>query len=230
MADDVKRESFEEFKRSFSYGTRSDLGFKFLSILPDHEAAKFFQDLLWKLGDSFDDGSLDRIVDHVYEWQVRAYAAPGKWEYAEGPFTPLRKPLAESRLALLTTSGHFVKGGDPQPFGTENMTQDEATDRIMDFIRSEPALSAIPVRTPAKELRVRHGGYDIRASQIDPNVVLPLEILLELESQGRIGKLTQDAYSFVGACSQKRLLNKTGPQWVKLFQEQQIDTVLLVPV
>jgi hypothetical protein len=34
----------------------------------------------------------------------------------------------------------------------------------------------------------------------------------------------------VGACSQKRLLNQTGPQWIEIFKEQQIDAALLVPV
>lgn len=230
MSDGTQQESFEEFKKSFAYGSRSDLGFKFLSRLSDQEAGRFFQDLLWKLGDSFDDGHLDRILAHVYEWQVRAYAAPGEWAYEDGPFTPLEKPLSESRLALMASSGHFVQGHDPEPFGVKNMTQEEATDRIMGFIRSEPVLSAIPASTPNEELRVRHGGYDIRGAQADPNVVFPREILRQLVREGRIGEFCPETYSFVGACSQRRLLKVTGPQWVKLLQEQEIDAALLVPV
>ena len=45
-------ETFESFKNSFSYGSRTDLNFKFLKTLSDEEAADFFQELLWKLGDS----------------------------------------------------------------------------------------------------------------------------------------------------------------------------------
>ena len=230
MSDESSQESFEEFRSSFSYGSRTDLNFKFLAGLSDEDAARFFQSLLWKLGDALDDGLFDPLAEHIYEWQVRAYAREGQWQYAEGPFTALQKPLSECRLVLMSTSGHFVEGDDPQPFGVENMNQAEATERILDFIRSEPTLSSIRVDTPKEKLRVRHGGYDIRGAQADPNVVFPYELLLDLEREERIGELAPEAYSFVGACSQKRLLNRTGPEWVKLLQEQKVDAALLVPV
>ena len=230
MSDDSQRESFEEFRSSLAYGSRTDLNFKFLAGLSDEDAASFLQELLWKLGDVFDDGQLGRLVQHVYEWQVRAYSGEGEWAYADGPFTPLRKPLSESRLVLLTSSGHFVEGDDPEPFGVKDMTQEEAVGRILEFIQSKPRLSSIVVGTPKEKLRVRHPGYDIRGAQADPNVVFPHEILLELEREGHIGELFREAYSFVGACSQKRLLKESGSEWVGMLQEQQIDAALLVPV
>ncbi len=223
-------ESFEEFKNSFAYGSRTDLNFKFLKALSNEEAAQFFQDLLWKLGDSFDDGQFDRLVEHVRQGQIRAYSGQGKWTYPDGPFTPLRKHLSESRLALLTSSGHFVAGDDPEPFGLKNMTQTDAIDKVSDYLKEVPTLSTIPIDTPPDKLRVRHGGYDIRAAQVDYNVAMPLDRLRELEAEGCIGKVATDAYSFVGACSQMRLLKQAGPQWVELLQQQQIDVALLVPV
>jgi D-proline reductase (dithiol) PrdB len=229
--DDLKDESFEEFKNSFSYGSRTDLNFKFLRSLSNEEAARFFQELLRKLGDSLDDGKFDRIVEHICEWQASGYGGRVRgWTYDEGPFTALRKPISESRLALLTSSGHFVEGDDPQPFGVQNMTQGEAMERIGEFLKTEPTLSSIPKDTPQEKLRMRHGGYDIRGSWADRNVVFPLERLRELEGEGIIGELSPEAYSFVGACSQQRLLKRVGPQWVKLLQQQRIDAVLLVPV
>ena len=45
-----------------------------------------------------------------------------------------------------------------------------------------------------------------------------------------IGALAEDAYSFVGATAQSRLLKQSGPEWVKLFQQKQVDAALLVPV
>ncbi len=230
MSDDAKQESFEAFKNSFAYGSRTDLNFKFLADLSDQEAARFIRGVLWKLGDVIDDGRFDRIVDHVYEWQIKAYAGEGRWTYTEGPFAPLRKPLSESRLALISSSGQFVEGDDPEPFGVKNMTQAEAAERILQFIRSEPTLSAIPVDTPDEKLTARHGGYDVRGARIDPNVVFPHEILLDLEEEGVIGELAPEAYSFVGACSQRRLLKESGPEWVRLLQERDLDAALLVPV
>jgi D-proline reductase (dithiol) PrdB len=230
MNDELANESFQSFKDSFSYGSRTDLNFKFLKAFSDEDAAQFFQGLLWKLGDAFNDGNFDRVVAHVYEEQLRAYDRQSNWAYDKGPFTPLRKSVSESRLALLTSSGHFVAGDDPEPFGVKDMTQVEAVERISEFLRAEPQLSAIPIDTPRAELRVRHGGYDIRGAQADPNVVLPIERLADLGRQGVIGELAPTAYSFVGACAQLRLLNGAGPRWVELLQQQEIDTVLLIPV
>jgi hypothetical protein len=227
--DDAHPESFAAFKNSFYYGSRSDLNFKFLKDLSDEDATHFFQDLLWKMGDSLDDDQFDRLAAHVYEWQVRGYAGEGRQAYADGPFTPLKKPVSASRLALVTSSGHFVAGQDPKPLGVENMTQAEAEARIFDFLKTEPQLSAIPFDTPREQLRVRHGGYDIRGAQADPNVVFPLERLTELRNEGAIGELAPEAYSFVGACAQSRLLKHSGPQWVALLQQQEVDVALLVP-
>ena len=224
--------SFEEFKNSFNYGSRSDLGFKFLKRLGTDEAAAFIQELLLRLGDTIDDGAADRLVQLAYEYQVRAYTGPeGEHSptYADAPFARLNRPLAEARIGLVTSSGHFVEGDDPKPFGVESMNQEEATKRILDFIRAAPQLSTIPTKTPTDRLRVRHGGYDIRGAQKDPNVVFPIDRLRELEAAGEIGGLPERAYSFVGAAAQTRLLKETGPQWVERFKKEQLDAVLLVP-
>lgn len=228
--NDSPQESFEEFKNSFSYGSRTDLNFKFLRNLSSWEAATFFQELLWKLGDSFNDGDLDRIAQHVYEYQIRAYSGEGRYTYKEGPFTPLKKPMSKSRVVLITTSGHFVEGQDPEPFGVANMSQQEAVRRINEFLRAEPQLLAIPIDTPKDKLRVRHPGYDVRAAQVDPNVVFPLERIVELHNEGVIGDLSPEAYSFVGATSQIRLLKHARTQWANMLKQRHINAALLVPV
>lgn len=224
-------ETFSEFKDSFSYGSRNDLAFKFLKRLDAPGAAEFFRALLEKLGESIDDGNADRLIEHAYEWQIDAYAeAETHYRYDDASFTRLGKPLTESRLALLTSSGHFVAGDDPRPFSTVDMTQAEAVARINDFLREPPRLSAIPIDTPSTELRVRHGGYDIRAAEKDPNVVFPLDRLRELVSASVIGELAPNAYSFVGAAAQTPLKKAVAPRWAAELREQGVDAVLLVPV
>lgn len=230
MSNDKQVETLEAFKNSFNYGSRSDLNFKFLRGFSPEEAGQFFQDLLWKIGDFMDDGDSSRIIDHVFESQQKGYAGEGRFIYEDAPFTKPEKPVSQIRLALISSSGHFVEGDDPKPFGSENMTQKEAEERIDDFIKIEPELSAIPVNTVEGRLRVRHGGYDIRGALADPNVNFPITRLNELQAEGKIGEVFPTAYSFVGACSQIRLQKHTGPRWVKMFQEQNIDAVLLVPV
>jgi hypothetical protein len=213
MSDTMEHETFAQFAGSFAYGSRTDLNFKYLARLPPEEAARFFQELLAKLADAYDDGDFERVIHHLYAWQVRGYAAVKGWTYEDGPFTPLGKPLAQARLALLTSSGHFVAGDDPCPFGVANMTQEEAMERIDDFLRTDPQLSAIPVDTPKGQLRVRHGGYDIRSALADPNVAFPLEHLRDLQREGSIGDLAPTAYSFVD-----------------ILRQEQVDAALLVPV
>jgi len=223
-------ETFAEFKDSFAYGSRTDLAFKFLKGLRPEEAAAFLQALLEKVGETIDDGDADRLVQHAYEWQVHAYAtAERRFAYDDGPFTPLPAPLRQCRVALLTSSGHFVDGEDPRPLGVEEMTQQEATARINEFLREAPRLSVIPSTTPSSSLRVRHGGYDIRAAVTDPNVVFPLDRLREFAAEGVIGELAPRAYSFVGAAAQAPLKRETAPGWAALLRGEGVDAVVLVP-
>lgn len=232
MTDDHQhQETFEEYKNSFSYGSRPDLNFKFMAAFSKDDGAQYLQDLLWKIGDAINTGDLDIIREHVIQGQIDAYmAGTPKWTYDDGDFTSLNKPLADSKVGLLTSSGHFVKGDDPNPFGRTDLTQDEVVDMIDDFLKNPPELSAIPIDTPPEKITVRHPGYDIRGADIDYNVAFPLKPLLQLADEGVIGELHDTAYTFVGACSQLRLRSKIAPEWAQLFKDSGVDVALLVPV
>ena len=231
---DGSGESFEQLKNSFSYGSRSDLSFKFLKSLDDDEAAEFFRGLLAEIGETFDDGDLDRIHDYVIEWQARGYTPkPGAarhYVYEDRPFAPLRVPLAEARVGLLTSSGHFMAGDDPEPLGVAGMSQQEAEDRISEFLRATPDLSVVNRDRPGEDLRVRHGGYDISSVAKDHNVALPRDRMLEAAADGRIGEVSARLYSFTGATAQGRLRKQAAPEWVSQLQRDAVDAVLLVPV
>jgi glycine/betaine/sarcosine/D-proline reductase family selenoprotein B len=100
----------------------------------------------------------------------------------------------------------------------------------MAFMKEAPVLSAISKTASTTDLRVRHGGYDVKGAEKDPNVAFPLDLFRELEQKGEIGSLADTAFSFVGACSQKRLLKATGPKWVEKLKTMNIDAVFFVPV
>lgn len=223
-------ESFAEFKNSFFYGSRSDLNFKFLEHMTEQQAGDFLRELLHKLGDMLNDGDPAPIVRHIVRGQAEGYRVQKNFDYADGPFTPLKHPLSETRLGLLTSSGHFAAGDDPKPFGVENMSQAEAEARVLEFLKAEPVLSAVPVDIAPEQLRVRHGGYDVRGVTADPNVAWPLDRLHEMRRDGVFGTLSDTAFSFVGACSQTRLIKKTGPGWVETLKAKGVEAVLLVPV
>ena len=223
-------ETFESFKKSFFYGSRSDMSFKFLAHLSDDQAADFFQGMLVKLVDAYDDGDIQAVYEHIRQGQILSYVQESRAVFDTGPFVPMAAPLSQSHLMLLASSGHFVRGDDPKPLGVENMTQKQAEQQIMSFLKAPPTLSAIPVDTPVDQLVVRHGGYDVRGARKDPGVNMPLQLLRKLAADGVFAELSDPVYSFVGACSQTRLQKTNGPAWVQRFKDQKVDAALLVPV
>ena len=225
-------ERFEDFKRSFSYGDRNDLAFKFLKRLSDAEAADFFAGLLELLGAAADGAGIQPLVEHYIRWQQRGYRPDPEraWTYEEGPAAAGIADLSSASIGLITSSGHFVDGDDPEPFGVADMTQEEAIERISEFLREPPELSAIPAATPSEGLRVRHGGYDIRGARRDPAVALPLPTLRGLARDGVIGAVADPVFSFVGATAQRRLLNDALPGWEPAVAATGADALLLVPL
>lgn len=226
-------ESFDDFKNSFAYGSRNDLSFKFLKRLDSDDAAEFLRLVLREVGELFDGAAPDRLIDLVYEWQVKAYRPSPQeqrpYTYDDGPFAPLDRGLPDMTLGLVTSSGHFHADEDPTPFGVTNMTQDEAMGRIDDFLRTVPQLTVIRRGTPESSLRVRHPGYDVRSVSRDPGVAFPQTLLIEAEREGLIGRLSDELYSFVGACAQGRI-RREAPGWVERWRSAGIEVLLLVPV
>ena len=226
------KDTFEEFRQSFSYGSRTDLLFKVLGgrNLSDAEVAEFFRGLLEKLGDAFDTGDYSEGYRHCFEWQVHGYTpkegTQPQFQYDRAPWSPLSRSLSQSRVTLISTGGLYVEGDDPM--GPNGPTQEEAVPRINEFLRGDPALATIPKAIAPGRLRVRHPGYDIRGAQRDHNVVFPIDRLKELEREGIFGELAHDTYSFVGATSQLRLLKEYAPQWAMRLKEKEVDAALLV--
>jgi hypothetical protein len=234
MDQSERDESFEEFRQSFSYGARNDLSFKFLKSLSDDATKDFIQRLLDELGNSYDTGDVLPLIQEAIDAQIAGYApdpgaAPPRHASDEGPFTPFDTSVTTARVGLLTTSGHFVAGDDPMPFGESGLTQSDAVDRIAAFMKDKPVLSEIPSDTPAGDLLVRHGGYDIRSAMKDPNVTFPIERLAHALDIGRIGDVAATFFSFPGATSQGRLRHEI-PGWVDRINQEDIDIMLLVPV
>ena len=209
------------------------LSFKFLKGLSDEEAAAFLHEVLVLLGDAYDTGDVGPLIAAAYKAQIIGYSPrsdrPSPWTYDDRPFTPLPGPLSGATVGLLTSSGHFAADDDPKPFGVEDMTQQEAEDRISEFLRDRPVLSEIAYDTPDADLAVRHGGFDIRSASRDANVVFPRDRMTDAASVGRIGRLTPTLYSFCGATAQRRLQHEI-PDWVERIKGQGTDVLLLVPV
>ncbi len=70
----------------------------------------------------------------------------------------------------------------------------------------------------------------MRGVRLDPAVALPVDALTAAAEEGRIGSFAPHAFSFVGACAQRRLITGLGPAWAARVAEAGTDVVLLVPV
>ncbi len=107
--------TFDAFRGSFHYGSRADMQFKFLAGMEDAEAADAIARLLAALGEAFDTGDLGRVREVASEAQLAAYT-PDEVPEAQvdtAPFTALATPLHETRVALVSAGGVFMRGDDP---------------------------------------------------------------------------------------------------------------------
>ena len=73
--------------------------------------------------------------------------------------------------------------------------------------------------------------FDASGYAVDPNVVFPIDRLVELAAQGRIGKVADRHLAFAGNqfdLSTIRL--DSGPAGAKLLRDDGVDVVVLTPV
>lgn len=137
-------ETLAEFKDSFSCGSRSNLNVKFLAGLSAEQAGDFFADMIAAISELLDHGDAERVIERFIGWQRAAYAPrddkAARFTYDSGPFTPATTPLAESRVALVTSSGHFVTGDDPEPprCGRDDPGRGRGTHRRVPACRTDP--------------------------------------------------------------------------------------------
>jgi glycine/sarcosine/betaine reductase selenoprotein B len=158
---------------------------------------------------------MQRTRDYYQRLGYPAY----RWaHFAEVPFTPLRKPLARSRLALVTTAAPFQPGvGDQGPGAPYN-----AAAKFYK-VYSESS-DAIP------DLRISHVGYDRKhTTAADPSTWLPLAQLQQAVKAGRLGALTPRLHGSPTNRSQRVTMETDAPELLRRCQEDGADAVLLVP-
>jgi len=136
---------------------------------------------------------------------------------AEVPWTPLRKPLAACRVALVSTGGVHLR---TQPaFDMQNPFGD-------------PSFRNLPATVSPDQLTITHDYYDHRDADRDVNIVFPLERLRELAAQGEVGDVSPVHLGFMGHIDGDLvpiLRQQTAPAAAALLSRHQVDVVLLFP-
>lgn len=137
-------------------------------------------------------------------------------------WTPFDKRLAESRIALLTSAGIYLKASQPSFDLDREQTHPDWGD---------PTWRSIPAGTRPDEIGVAHlhiNDEDIRA---DPEIALPLRLLEQLVDEGVVGGAVADHVAVMGY--QDRALPEwratTAPAIAAFLREQGAEGLVLAP-
>jgi hypothetical protein len=159
---------------------------------------------------------LQRTRDY---YSALGYTEPYRWaHYAEVPFQLLRKPLAQSRVALVTTAAPYQAGkGDQGPGAPYNAAAK--------FYRVYSLDSA-----QDHDLRISHVTIDRdHTAAEDPGTWFPLPGLRRAASRGRIGSVAPRFHGAPTNRSHRATLEVDCPEIVERCQADGADAAILVP-
>jgi len=147
------------------------------------------------------------------------YTTPYRWaHYVDAPFTPLRKPLREARVAIITTAAPYQPGkGDQGPGAAYNggakFYQVYSGDTARDH-----------------DLRISHIGYDrVHTSAEDSGTWFPLPALRRAAAAGRIGAVAPRFHGAPTNRSHRVTIETDAPEILRRVQDDGADVAILVP-
>jgi D-proline reductase (dithiol) PrdB len=154
--------------------------------------------------------------------KVLSARIPDEPNHAEIPWAEVRKPLAESRLALLSTAGLSMRGD--APFDME-MERKKPT-------RGDPSWRRLRSDATSATAEANHLHIDTGYIARDLNVALPLDRTRELVAEGVVGALADSHYSTMGyqGSDTSTLENESAPQIAAAMRSEEVDLALLAPV
>jgi D-proline reductase (dithiol) PrdB len=166
-----------------------------------------------------EDAPIPYIERTRHYYAALGYPAPYRWaEHAEVPFQQLAKPLAGSRVALITTAAlHRPGQGDQRPGAPYN--------GAAKFFRVYSADTAVE---PA--LGINHVAIDFKHTTAeDPGSYFPLAALRRAAYSGRIGSISPRFHGVPTHRSQRVTLEEYAPDVLTGCREDHADAAILVP-
>lgn len=155
-------------------------------------------------------------IDRTREYYgAQGYEKPYVWaRHTEAVLAPLAKPLAQSRVALITTASPW--------------REDKPVDGVL---RGGKQVWSGPTAAPPERLFTDDLSWDKEATHTrDVEAFLPIRRLRELEEQGRIGSLAARFHGVPTDYSQRRTIEQDAPQILARCREDEVDVALLVPL
>lgn len=160
---------------------------------------------------------LPRLIATFYQMTERKPQYPIPW-------TPITRPLSESKFGLITSGGLYHKGVEPA-FDLEREVKEPTW--------GDPSFRTIPSDIRPDELGVSHLHINPEWAQKDFNVLLPLQRFQELTVEREIGGLADQAYSFMGyqgfPPDTRAWVETYAPQVIENLKAERVDCILLTP-
>ena len=190
------------------------------ALMGEEQQIEFIKGLFAKSVEAREAQNAEALFDFLESWEEKGMAAAAErarapFELGATPWSPLKVPISQAKVALVTTGGFYVIGQEPyETDGPEN--------------KGDYSFRAIPRNTPADKLEVAHLHYDLSGPREDRNCVFPIDRAEEMVKEGLIGSLADTYYSFMGFIQQPDLLaNETAPEVARLLKADGVDAVVL---
>ena len=147
------------------------------------------------------------------------YENPYVWaHYIDVPFTPLKKPLAQSVLGLITTAVPHDPSKGPQGQGAP---YNAAAKFYQPYQQSSEG---------SIDLRIAHVGVDRKnADMEDGNCWFPLDAAKRALAAGRVGAVSANFYGLPTNRSQRHTLESDAPRILEMMQADSVDVAVLIP-
>lgn len=127
---------------------------------------------------------------------------------------PEIKDLSKAKIALCT-SGGIVPKGNPDHIESSSASH-----------YGEYSLEGVMYLTKESH-ETAHGGYDPVYANENPNRVLPVDVLRDLEKEGRIGKLHDKYYATVGNGTSVANARKFASEYALKLKADNVDAVIM---
>lgn len=124
------------------------------------------------------------------------------------------KDLSRANIAMVTTGG-IVPVNNPDRIQSASATRWGKYDISKDE------------RLKSGEYKTIHAGFDPKAADSDPNVVMPIDAMKVYLNEGKIGKLHDYFYSTVGTGTTQAEAARMGKEIVEKLLEDKVDGVIM---
>ena len=152
-------------------------------------------------------------------YKAIGYTTPYRWaHYIDAPFTPLKKPLSQSRVTIVTTAAPYQPDkGDQGPGAAYN-----GSAKFYTVYSGDTSVD--------HDLRISHIGYDrIHTTATDIGTWFPLPALRRAAAAGRIGAIAPRFHGAPTNRSHRVTIETDAPEMLARVREDKADVAIVVP-